>query len=134
MTRSRRVLVIDDEPQACVVLGELLSVWGYDVETAQDVKRALEIVLTQEPDMIVSDLALRGGDPCTIIRRLRAHAAEQVYIIAFSGWYFLRDAALAAGADAFILKPDIDELEHLLAGGKVAASEPAAASSKRRRP
>jgi CheY-like chemotaxis protein len=60
------------------------------------------------------DLALPGGDALEIIRRIKTEN-DEILVIAFSGWHHLEAAARAAGADAFVLKPDLEALERLLA-------------------
>ena len=66
------------------------------------------------------DLGLPDGDALDVIRRIKAEQAG-ITIIAFSG---LRDAeagACAAGADAFVVKPDVELLERVLINvGRVA--------------
>ena len=110
----RRVLVVDDDADNLDSLCELLRVWGYDVEAAQDGKRALALVASWHPLMIVMDLGLPDGDALDVIQRIKTDD-DDIVIIAFSGWKDLEAAARAAGAGAFVLKPDLDSLETLLA-------------------
>ena len=119
MARARRVLVVDDDVEAREGLCESLRAWGYEVDAAENGCDTLE-KLDDEPDIVVADLRLPDSDACDVIRLVRGYAGESVYLIAFSGWHHHRMTALAAGADAFILKSDIDALEHALAAYKVA--------------
>jgi len=111
MTESRRVLVVDDNPDGLAALCELLGSWGYDVDAAEDGWHAFEVSRRSPPDIIVTDLSLPDGGAFEVIRSAKVRG---VFVIAYSGWNHLRATAKAAGADAFILKPEIDELERLL--------------------
>ena len=115
MTRSSRVLVVDDDPCGLEGLCEWLSGCGFDTHAASDGKHALEIAFTRRPDIIITDLSLPDGDACDVIRRVKATRIGAV-VIAFSGWHHLEAAARDAGADAFVLKPDVEALESLLFG------------------
>jgi two-component system, OmpR family, KDP operon response regulator KdpE len=112
---TRRALVVEDNPDSRAALCELLGEWGYAVEVAEDVDRALSLAGSRRPDVVVIDLWLcdDAGDALDVIAEIRA-SDKHVFIVVFSGWHHLRDAAIAAGADAYILKPDIDALEQLL--------------------
>jgi len=112
----RRVLVVDDSPDNLESLCELLRLWGYEVEAAETAQHALECVLSRHPGIVVMDLSLPNGDALDVIRRIKVDAGDTV-IIAFSGWKDLEAAARAAGAGAFVLKPDVESLESLLAYG-----------------
>ena len=115
VAKERTVLVVDDATENLDSLCELLSVWGYDaVQGVPDGKQALALALESSPDIIVTDLGLADGEAFDLIRRVKA-ASPDVFVIAFSGWHKLEAAARAAGADAFVLKPDLEALERALA-------------------
>jgi len=109
---TERVLVVDDEVEEREALCELLSTWGFEAEAAEDGKHALEMVLTFKPGVVVLDLGLPDATGAEVVRVIREDGKAR--IIVFSGWHGLRDAALAAGADAFVLKPDLEALERAL--------------------
>ena len=110
----RRVLVVDDDFESQIGLRELLGLWGYEVDVAEDGRRALELARSRCPDVVVMDLGLPQGDALHVIQLL---GADGIRVIAFSGWDQAEVAARAAGADAFVLKPDLEWLERVLAGG-----------------
>ncbi len=106
-----RVLVVDDEPQILRGLGTNLRARGYDVDTAPDGERALEIAAREHPDVVILDLGLPGIDGVEVIRGLRAWT--QIPIIILSARDQERDKveALDAGADDYVSKPfGMDEL------------------------
>ena len=114
-TGQQRVLVVDDDAEGRISLRELLAVWGYEADVAPDGRRAIEVSLASRPDIVVLDLGLSDGNGVDFIAPLKAGGA---FVIAYSGWHDLEAAARAAGADAFVLKPDILELRRALAAAK----------------
>ena len=122
MPQPIRVLVVDDDAENLAGMCELLAFWGYDAEGIGDGKAALEAVARRCPDVAVMDLGLPDGDALPVIQKLKALA---IFVIAFSGWDKAEPGALAAGADAFVLKPNLDALEQLLRSAPPRAVEPA---------
>ena len=114
MTEARRLLVVEDNAEACAVLCELVSAWGYQADAAEDGWHALDLVGSHAPDVIITDLSLPDGGACEVIRAVKSRLGPDVLIIAYTGWEHLRAAAMAAGADAFVLKPELDCLEEVL--------------------
>ena len=121
MPDERRVLLIEDDEDGREALTQFLQTWGFGVDAVADADGALEVLLHGHPDVIVTDLMLTDGEPGDLIHRMRVLAGESVFIVAYSGWNCHAAAALAAGANAFILKPDVDGLERLLLGPEVGA-------------
>src|SRR5262249_15189055 len=107
MLQDRRALVVEDDRDARTALCDVLREWGYATEGADDVDRALALARTQHPNVVVVDLWLHdeAGDALDVVAEIRA-LDEQAFIVVFSGWQHLCGAAMAAGADAYILKPD----------------------------
>ena len=114
---QKRIVVLDNAPDSLESLCELFRVWGYDVDAADEGKGALAFALTHPTDIVVMDLSLPDGDALDVIRRIKAEN-EDIIVIAYSGWQHLGPAARDAGADAFVLKPDLEGLERLLAYGR----------------
>src|SRR5262245_58043702 len=106
-----RVLVIDDDADGLDCLATLLETWGYEVERARSGTEGLGAFISRPPGIVVLDLGLADIDGCEVIRRMRANAIGDVLIIAYSGFHRLVADAIAAGADTFVLKPNLDALE-----------------------
>lgn len=103
-----RTLVVDDNEDAAVLLGELLSDFGYDVRTAYDAPTALEIVQTFVPDVAILDIGLPLIDGYDLASRLRADLGVRTpHLIALSGYAELgaRDKSRQAGFVAHLVKP-----------------------------
>jgi PAS domain S-box-containing protein len=104
--RNLRVLVVDDEEDSRELMATILRRGGAEVACASDVGAALELFRTWPPDVVVSDLAMPGGDGCELIRELRSQDPN-VAALAVSGFTADHDAerALAAGFDVHVGKP-----------------------------
>jgi DNA-binding response OmpR family regulator len=102
-----RVLLADAHPDT----RELYAVWltqrGFVVSTAASAGEISAVASTEPPDVIVTELMLPGGGPA-LVRSLRAHAttADAVVIVLTTQTSVpLREQALAAGADCYLVKP-----------------------------
>jgi DNA-binding response OmpR family regulator len=76
----RRVLIVDDDPKVCETLDRYLAHAGYVIASAFDGAKALEMVQTFAPDLIVLDLLLPRVGGLEICRILRAasHSARTI--------------------------------------------------------
>jgi CheY-like chemotaxis protein len=103
-----RVLLIDDYPDALEMLGLYLRLHGYDVTTAADGLKAVELAATSAPDVIVMDLELPGISGFEAARRIRqAPTTSTIPLIAATGYSHERqlDEARRVGFDAVLIKP-----------------------------
>src|ERR671939_300581 len=72
------VLAVNDEPKVLELLTVLLEHEGYKVLTAGNGQRALELAVTMEPDIVVSDVVMPEMDGLEFCRRLE-QAADIIY-------------------------------------------------------
>ena len=105
------VLCIDDHEDTSEMLKLLLSQEDYEVVTAVSCEEALELASAGEFDLFVLDRRLPDGSGLDLCQRL-TKATPGVPCIFYSGdaYDIHRSEALAAGADAYVAKPDIDGL------------------------
>ena len=68
-------LVVDDEAEICRLIGEHLSQLGFDVITAQDGVKALELARDRLPDLVTLDIQIPLLDGWHVLRELKAAAA-----------------------------------------------------------
>lgn len=119
-SRQRRVLLVDDNPDARLLLVELLQAFGHEVQSAGDADGALRIVEGFTPDVAILDIGLPGIDGYELARRLRRiPALHGIRLLALTGYGQPADAerAKAAGFDEHLVKPlDIHSvLAHVVA-------------------
>jgi two-component system, NtrC family, nitrogen regulation response regulator NtrX len=104
---SSTVLIVDDEPNIRRMLGSLLRAEGYRTREAGSALGALAEVQGEEPDAVLMDLYMEGGETgLDALPRLR-EAAPNLPVIMMSGRASLSDAVKATrlGAFHFIEKP-----------------------------
>ena len=70
-----RVLVVDDEADARTLLRRLLEERGAEVIVASSAEEAFNLVMTEQPDVLVSDIGMPDEDGYSLIRRIRAQEA-----------------------------------------------------------
>ena len=104
-----RVLMLDDEPDAREVVGEILKSAGATVFPFGSVEEALAGLDEAAPDVIVSDIAMPGGDGYQFLREVRRRrgGARPVPSIALTAYVRREDRtrALAEGFDRHVSKP-----------------------------
>lgn len=104
-----RVLIVDDDEMALAVLQSTLAKAGYEVETARDGRRALDVIRAGSCRLIVSDWQMpemTGLELCTAIRS-EDPSGGYVYVILLTAHDAVEQkvAGLSAGADDFVAKP-----------------------------
>jgi CheY-like chemotaxis protein len=103
-----RMLVVDDSPTICAVLGKMLGQEGYAVLKAADGRSAIDLARSERPALIFLDVVMPGMNGFTVLRTLRHDPlTRDVPIIMISGnqqateqFYLQR-----YGADDFMKKP-----------------------------
>ncbi|NPV09960.1 MAG: response regulator transcription factor [Anaerolineae bacterium] len=105
MTRPR-ILVVDDDPKIVAVVRAYLEKDGYQVLTAEDGCRALELTREARPDLVVLDLMLPGMDGLDICHVLRSEG-NRTPIIMLTARTTEEDKLLGLeeGADDYVTKP-----------------------------
>jgi signal transduction histidine kinase/ActR/RegA family two-component response regulator len=106
--RGLHVLLVEDEPDTREVLLALFDACGASACGTSSAAEAVEQFHRKRPDVIVSDIGLRGEDGLTLIRKIRRlPGGADVPAVALTAFVRAedRDAALAAGFDAHVTKP-----------------------------
>jgi response regulator RpfG family c-di-GMP phosphodiesterase len=118
-----RLLLVDDDPGLRALLRATLDAVDIDLDDAEDAAGASRAIQTQRPDAIVLDVNMPGLDGLAFCRDLkRAKATKDIPIVILSGSEGgTAEAALAAGAEAFLAKPfsplELLAIVERLAGG-----------------
>lgn len=105
---GRRVLVVDDNTDAAITMGQLLENCGNQVRLAHDGQAAIKNAAAFEPELILMDIGLPGLDGYEACRRIRAQfQGRRPAIVALTGWGQEQDRAQSAdaGFDAHLVKP-----------------------------
>ncbi len=106
MIRNVRILLIDDEPSLLEVLSLAFEEAGHQVVTARDGLAGLELIRSERPAVVVSDVNMPGIDGFTLLRRVR-EAGDGVPMILLTSRDTEVDEALGLelGADDYVSKP-----------------------------
>jgi CheY-like chemotaxis protein len=119
-TKARRVLIVDDNEIAAVMLREVLAGFGHTLEVALDGSAALELSREFQPEVVVLDVGLPLIDGCEVAQRLRKGPhGPRLKLFALSGYGRPQDTAraMAAGFDLYFVKPvDVEALALAIAG------------------
>jgi len=101
------VLVVDDNRDAAESLAELVALFGHSVEVAYDGASALDIVHSNQLDVVLCDIGLPGMNGYDVAKAIRRKARNGMRLIAVSGYAQPEDVkrALEAGFDAHVAKP-----------------------------
>jgi CheY-like chemotaxis protein len=106
-----KILCVDDNLDASEMLQLLLSDDNYEVQTAGSVEEALQLAGTNEFDLYVLDKRLPDGTGLELFEALN-RLTPGVPCIFYTGdaYTIQRQEAFAAGATAYVAKPDVEEL------------------------
>jgi two-component system response regulator HydG len=100
------VLVIDDEPEACELVELLLVREGIKVTTCQDPAVALELIIDQRFDAVLTDLTMPGMDGLELCQRVLGTRPDlPVIVLTGAGSIDVAVSAIRIGAFDFLTKP-----------------------------
>lgn len=106
----RRVLIVDDYPDAREMYSEFLRFSGYDVVEAGDGREALQRAFETSPDIILMDLSLPVMDGWEATRRLKAdERTSSIPVVVLTGRTLTQDEAADAKYDSYVTKPCLPE-------------------------
>ena len=103
------ILVVDDEPLVRRSLSEFLTLEGYTVSSASNVKEALNMLKDYPPDIVITDMKMPEFDGVYLLRQVRQNFPT-VSVIMITGYGSIENAveAIKEGAFDYITKPIID--------------------------
>ena len=105
---SKRVLIVDDEPNIVISVEFLMKREGFAVSVARDGAEALERIRAERPDLVVLDVMmpkLNGFEVCQAVRADPDLAGIPIVMLTAKGREAEMSKGLALGADAYIAKP-----------------------------
>ena len=105
---TKRVLIVDDEPNIVISLEFLLKREGFAVSVARDGEEALAAIRAQVPDLVILDVMMPRLDGFSVLSQVRADpavAAVPVLMLTAKGREAEQKKGLALGANAYLPKP-----------------------------
>lgn len=116
MARKISILIVDDEESVRDSLYNWFIEDGFRVECAENAKRALTILESDQFDIILADIKMPGMDGLEMLRRIKSLKSESIVIVMTA--FATVDTAVKAlkdGAYDYVTKPfDPDDLTHLI--------------------
>jgi two-component system KDP operon response regulator KdpE len=106
-----RALLVEDDPNIVDLIRSNLAVRGFDTVVSADGIRALQLLETEEPDIVLLDLMLPEVDGFDLCRQIRERSAVAVIVVSARGGERDKVTALNMGADDYMTKPfSVEEL------------------------
>jgi signal transduction histidine kinase len=105
--RARRILLVEDNPDARQSMRDLLELWGHQVAVARDGMQGLALALEHAPDLALVDIGLPGLDGYQVAQALRARVGGNLRLVALTGYGDpeAHQQAMKAGFDLHLTKP-----------------------------
>ncbi len=109
---TRKILIVDDEPNIVVPLQFLMERNGYDTAVAQSGEEALEAISKENPDLILLDIMLPGIDGfevCEIVKLKPEWKHIKIIFLTAKGREVDIAKGMVLGADEYITKPFLNK-------------------------
>jgi two-component system, OmpR family, KDP operon response regulator KdpE len=108
---TTRVLIVEDDPNIVDLIRSNLAVRGFDTLVSTDGAKALSLLETEQPDMVLLDLMLPEADGFELCRQIRERSPVAIIVVSARGGEQDKVTALNMGADDYMTKPfGIEEL------------------------
>jgi DNA-binding response OmpR family regulator len=123
---TKRVLIVDDEPNIVISLEFLLKREGFAVSVARDGEEGLAAIRTQPPDLVILDVMMPKLDGFSLLSAVRADpdlTAVRILMLTAKGREAEQKKGLGLGADAYMPKPF--STHELVAKAKALLASPA---------
>jgi len=106
-----RVLCVDDDPDACEMLSELLKLSGIESQCAHSAAEAWRMILTEDFDLYLLDAWLPDLDGFEFCRQIRAiDSITPILFYSGAAYDSDRQKGIGAGANAYLVKPQVEGL------------------------
>jgi len=105
---SKRILVVEDQPDNRQIIRDMLAPTDYEITEAENGEEALAAIASQRPDLILMDIQLPIMDGYEATRRIKADASlRSIPIIAVTSYALSGEGqkARVAGCDDYVPKP-----------------------------
>jgi two-component system response regulator RegX3 len=102
---SGRILVVEDEESISQPFAEALRRAGFEAIVTGTAAGALELAESEEPDLVMLDLALPDGDGRDVCRELRRRSDVPIVMLTARGTEMDKIVGLELGADDYVVKP-----------------------------
>ena len=127
-TSSKKIIIVEDQPDVADLLEEMLSIDEYQVNKIHSSGGALSVIRTEKPDAVLLDIMMPDVSGLEVLRFMRREPGlQQIPVVIVSAKTLPADirTGLDAGATAYLTKPvDVERLRKTVAGVIRAAEQP----------
>ena len=102
---TKKILAVDDEPRFIRLVEANLVTEGFEVLTAKNGVQAIEMVVSESPELVLLDVMMPDMDGFTVLDRIREFSSIPVIMLTAKGKEADRVEGLNRGADDYIVKP-----------------------------
>ena len=105
---TKKLLLIDDDPNLILLVQDYLEFRGYEVITAENGREALEVLEEDSPDLIICDVMMPEMDGYTFVKHVRENPLTNwipVLFLSAKGQSQDKVKGLNTGADVYMVKP-----------------------------
>lgn len=105
---TKKILIVDDEPNILISLEFLMKREGYEVILARDGQEAIDAITRERPDLVLLDVMMpvkSGFDVCHEVRAGEAVRDTIIVMLTAKGRDTDIAKGMALGADAYMTKP-----------------------------
>jgi len=106
---TRKILIVDDEPDVLRVLSVRLKCFGYEPLASANAAEAFEKIREEKPDLVLMDILLPGMDGCEVCRQLKSDKAlRHIPVLLITASILeenIGERMQSSGADDYLIKP-----------------------------
>ena len=105
---SKKVLIVDDEPNIVLSVEFLMQREGHEVVTASDGQEAIDLLDEVRPDLMILDVMMprkNGFEVCEEVRAESEYSRMPILMLTAKGREAEMKKGISLGADAYITKP-----------------------------
>jgi two-component system, OmpR family, alkaline phosphatase synthesis response regulator PhoP len=107
MSKSHKILVVDDDDDILDLIRYNLEREGYEVKTVSNSKKSVSTALSFSPDLVILDIMMPSPNGIEICRQLRANPSFRetyIFFLTAKSENYYQSAAFDIGADDFVEK------------------------------
>ncbi|WP_434352771.1 response regulator [Psychrobacter sp. HD31] len=103
--QAPRILIVEDDERLATLTQDYLRKNGLDVAIETDGNRAINRIITEQPDLVVLDVMLPGADGLTVCREVRGEYTKPILMLTARTDDMDQVLGLEMGADDYVAKP-----------------------------
>jgi len=102
---AERILVVDDEPRFVRLVEANLQTEGFEVIKAKNGQQAIDLTVSEKPDLILLDVMMPEMDGFVVCERVREFSTVPIIMLTAKGDEEHKVRGLNLGADDYVIKP-----------------------------